>query len=56
MTWTLQKLKTLWTDRRAVTALEYAVVAAGIVGVAATAFNSLGTRLTNMVNNIVAGH
>jgi Flp pilus assembly pilin Flp len=53
---TLKLLKSLWTDRRGVTAVEYAVVAAGIVAVASTAFNSLGTRLTNMINAIVAGH
>ena len=50
---TLKLLKSMWTDRRGVTAVEYAVVAAGIVAVAATAFNSLGGRLTNLINNVI---
>jgi Flp pilus assembly pilin Flp len=53
---TLKLLKAMWADRRGVTAVEYAVVAAGIIAVASTAFNSLGTRLTNMINAVVAGH
>jgi Flp pilus assembly pilin Flp len=40
-------------DRRAVTAVEYAVVAAGLIAVAATAFSQLGGRLTNMINALL---
>ncbi len=50
---TLKMLKTMWTDRRGVTAVEYAVVAAGLIAVAATAFTALGGRLTNMINNVI---
>ncbi len=46
-------LKSLITDRRGVTAVEYAVVAAGIVAVAATSFNALGLRLQNLINNVL---
>jgi Flp pilus assembly pilin Flp len=53
---TFKLLRSMWKDRSGVTAVEYAVVAAGIIAVASTAFNSLGTRLTNMINAIVAGH
>ena len=47
-------LKSMWNDRRGVTALEYAVVAAGIIAVAATAFTALGGRLTTMVNAVIS--
>jgi Flp pilus assembly pilin Flp len=50
---TLTLLRSLATDRRGVTAVEYAVVAAGIVAVAAIAFTALGGRLTNMINNVL---
>jgi Flp pilus assembly pilin Flp len=50
---TLNVLKSMWTDRRGVTAVEYAVVAAGIIAVAATAFTALGGRLTAMINAIL---
>jgi Flp pilus assembly pilin Flp len=50
---TVKLLKAMWTDRRGVTAVEYAVVAAGIVAVAAIAFTALGGRLTNMINNVL---
>jgi Flp pilus assembly pilin Flp len=51
---TLVVLKRLMiTDRRGVTAVEYAVVAAGIIAVAATSFNALGQRLSTMINNIL---
>jgi Flp pilus assembly pilin Flp len=50
---TLKLLKSMWADRRGVTAVEYAVVAAAVVGVAAPAFHSLGTRLTNLINNVI---
>lgn len=49
----IARLKRLITDRRGVTAVEYAVVSAGIIAVAATAFNSLGQRLQNMINNVL---
>jgi Flp pilus assembly pilin Flp len=50
---TLKLLKSLATDRSGVTAVEYAVVAAGLIAVAATAFTALGGRLTNMINNVI---
>lgn len=50
---TVKILKTLATDRRGVTAVEYAVVAAGLIAVAATAFTALGGRLTTMINAII---
>jgi Flp pilus assembly pilin Flp len=50
---TLKLLKTLATDRRGVTAVEYAVVAAGLIAVAATAFTALGGRLTGMISGII---
>jgi Flp pilus assembly pilin Flp len=39
-------------DRRAVTALEYGLIAAVIIAVAATAFVSLGNQLTNSLGNV----
>ena len=43
-------LKICWmvlrADRRGVTAVEYAVIAAVLIGVIVTAFTDLGTRLT----------
>ena len=51
----LRLLINMWNDRRGVTAMEYAVVAAGVIAVAATAFSSLGTRLTNVVNGVLSG-
>jgi Flp pilus assembly pilin Flp len=53
---TLKTLKAMWSDRRGVTAVEYAVVAAGLIAVAATAFTTLGGRLTNMINSVIVGH
>jgi Flp pilus assembly pilin Flp len=53
---TLKLIKTMWADRRGVTAVEYAVVAAGLIAVAATAFTTLGTRLSNMINSVISGH
>jgi Flp pilus assembly pilin Flp len=47
---TLKLLRGLAADREGVTAVEYAVVAAGLIAVAATAFSLLGGRLTNMIN------
>lgn len=44
----------LKTDRRAVTALEYALIAAVVAGVAATAFTTLGTNIVSSLNNISA--
>ena len=46
-------LRTLFNDRRGVTAVEYAVVAAGIIAVAATSYKALGLRLQNMINNVL---
>ena len=49
---TLKMLKTMWTDRRGVTAVEYAVVAGAILAVALTAFTALGTSLTTTVGAV----
>ena len=46
-TWMLLK-----SDRRAVTALEYGLIAALIAGVIITAVSSVGTNLSTMFNNI----
>jgi pilus assembly protein Flp/PilA len=50
MTWTRLK-----TDRRAVTALEYGLIAALIAGVIVTAVTLVGTNLTTTFDG-VAGH
>ncbi|WP_424136017.1 Flp family type IVb pilin [Roseomonas chloroacetimidivorans] len=47
-----QTLNTL-RDRKGVTAAEYAVLAAAIVGVVALAAASLGTEITNKFTNIM---
>ncbi len=51
---TIKLLKSLASDRRGVTAVEYAVVAAGLIAVAATAFTALGGRLTAMITNVIS--
>jgi pilus assembly protein Flp/PilA len=48
-----QTLNTL-RDRKGVTAAEYAVLAAAIVGVVALAAASLGTEITNKFANIMS--
>ena len=50
---TLKLLAALSADRRGVTAVEYAVVAAGLIAVAALAGTGLGTRLTTMIGNVL---
>ena len=45
-------IKALVSDRRGITAMEYAVVAGAILAVALTAFNALGTKLTTIVGAI----
>jgi pilus assembly protein Flp/PilA len=42
----------LKTDRRGVTALEYGVIAALVIGVAAAGFTTLGTGLSTKVTNL----
>jgi pilus assembly protein Flp/PilA len=42
----------LKTDRRAVTALEYGVIAGVLAVVVVTAFNTLGTGLNNAFTNV----
>jgi Flp pilus assembly pilin Flp len=42
----------LKTDKRAVTALEYGLIAAVIIAVCATAFVSLGTQLSTTLTGI----
>ncbi len=52
----LQSLKTGWAllqaDKRGVTAVEYAVIAAVIVGTVATAFGTLGTKISTLMSGI----
>ena len=45
-------IKALVSDRRGITAMEYAVVAGAILAVALTAFNALGTKLTTIVGSV----
>ena len=49
-------LKIYWavlrTDRRGVTAVEYAVIAAVVVGTVATAFTTLAGKISTLMNNI----
>jgi Flp pilus assembly pilin Flp len=44
--------RSMWRDRRAVTALEYALIAAIIVGTVVIGFTSLGNALSNQFTNI----
>jgi Flp pilus assembly pilin Flp len=52
----LEILKIYWTllrtDRRGVTAVEYAVIAGVLVTAVATAFTTLGTRLESFFNGL----
>ena len=45
-------IKSLASDRRGITAMEYAVVAGAILAVALTAFNALGTKLTTIMTGV----
>jgi Flp pilus assembly pilin Flp len=45
-------LRMLIRDRRAVTALEYALVAAGIATVVLSAFTSLGNSISSKINGV----
>jgi len=47
-----QKLTALKSDRRAVTALEYGLIAALIAGVIITAVSALGTNISSTFNTI----
>ena len=44
-------LRQLHADRKAVTALEYGLIAATILAVAATAFTTLGSKLSTVIGN-----
>ena len=48
----IQIIKALASDRRGITAMEYAVVAGAILAVALTAFSALGTKLTSTVGAV----
>ena len=48
----IQTIKALASDRRGITAMEYAVVAGAILAVALTAFSALGTKLTGTVGGV----
>ena len=45
-------IKALVSDRRGITAMEYAVVAGAILAVALTAFNALGTKLATIMGTV----
>jgi Flp pilus assembly pilin Flp len=47
-------LKALVGDKRAVTAVEYSVIAALIIGAVATAFGSLGGKITSELGIVTA--
>ena len=47
-----QTIKAIVSDRRGITAMEYAVVAGAILAVALTAFNALGTKLSTTVAGV----
>jgi Flp pilus assembly pilin Flp len=51
---TLKLVKSMWTDRRGVTAVEYAVVAAGIVAVVVVAFGLLGAQVGTIINGVTS--
>ena len=45
-------IKALASDRRGITAMEYAVVAGAILAAALTAFAALGTQLSNQIGGV----
>jgi Flp pilus assembly pilin Flp len=45
----------LWLDRRAVTALEYAILAGVVVATIAIGFNVFAGNLSSRFNNIASG-
>lgn len=53
MLYIMSKYESLKSDRRGVTALEYGVIAAVIIGVVATAFTTLGTDLNTKLNGLI---
>lgn len=53
MLYIMSKFEALKSDRRGVTALEYGVIAAVIIGVVATAFTALGTNLSAKINGLI---
>jgi pilus assembly protein Flp/PilA len=48
------ELALLKADRKGVTALEYGVIAAGIVAVVATAATALGGRISDLFGTIIS--
>ena len=48
----LGMIKALASDRRGITAMEYAVVAGAILAVALVAFNALGTQLSSTIGAV----
>ena len=50
MSWLITTYFTLRADKRAVTALEYSLIAAAIAAVTVTAFTGLGTHAKLMLN------
>ena len=47
--YSMSKFESLKSDRRGVTALEYAVVAAVVIGAVVVAFDNFGTILTSKI-------
>jgi len=52
MVWTTEKFRSIGRDEKGVTALEYGVLAAGIIAVIAAIIFTLGTTLQGMFQNI----
>jgi pilus assembly protein Flp/PilA len=48
----ISSLQTLRSDKRAVTALEYGLIAAVIAGVVAAAFTGIGTHLNTVLGTV----
>jgi Flp pilus assembly pilin Flp len=50
----LARLTVLMGDRRGISAMEYGILAAAIIGVVATAATSMGTQLGLLFNDVIA--
>jgi pilus assembly protein Flp/PilA len=49
----ISRLTAALTDRKGVSAMEYGILAAAIIGVVATAATNLGTEITALFNAVV---
>lgn len=52
MLYLMSKFEALKSDRRGVTALEYGVIAAVIIGVVATLFQGMGTNISTKMSTL----